>query len=163
VVSFHGNYRNPSYSNPKYRFGKGPPLPIFLKKNFFLKMVPKLDIYNGDALPEDKEAPSVRSRARGKRAPSAKSTPSEGVALESAFGALSSRCPIVPPRMKMISENFRQRQLGSTHTHTHKFIRPKKMVRAFGPIPARIDFGPARPVSISARPGPYRFRPGPGP
>jgi hypothetical protein len=26
-------------------------------------MVPKLDIYNGDALPEDKEAPIVRSRA----------------------------------------------------------------------------------------------------
>jgi hypothetical protein len=35
------------------------------------------DIYNGDALPEDKEAPSVRSRARGR-------AKCEGVALESA-------------------------------------------------------------------------------
>jgi hypothetical protein len=47
-------------------------------------MVPKLDIYNGYALLEDKEAPSVRSRA----APSAKSTTSEGVALESASCSL---------------------------------------------------------------------------
>jgi hypothetical protein len=25
----HGNYRNPSYSNPKYRFGKGPSKKFF--------------------------------------------------------------------------------------------------------------------------------------